>query len=173
MNSLRGRIAGFNRWAGSSQAGNFGLRGLGWGASAFVVVLGSWLAVRLLAGFAAPLPAPQQSVRQSPLAVAAQFAERPLMGQKTQAAGASVAGPAIQNVQLLGILSSRVARDARAIIRQEGRPVPLVLAIGDELASGVKLIAIESKQITIFSMGRESTLAFPGPTQPLVLTNKN
>lgn len=173
MNLLRGQFAGLSRWAGSSQAGNFWLRGLGWGASVLVVVLGSWLAVRLLAGFALPLPAPQQSVQQSPLAVAAQFAERPLMGQKAVAPGVSATVPVMQNVQLLGILSSRVAGDARAVLRQDGIPAPLVLAIGDELSTGVKLIAIEAKQITLFSMGRKSTLALPGPSQPLVLTNKN
>jgi hypothetical protein len=171
MTQLASGMTGFNQRAGSAAAKAMGLRGVGWGISALVVALGVWLVVQLLGGFVAPLPAPQQSLRQSPLAVAAQFAERPLLGRKSESA--AVAAPVVQNAQLLGVLSSRVASEARAIIRQEGQAAPLVLAIGDELASGVKLLAIGAQQVTLSAMGRESTLALPDPGPPAVLTNKH
>lgn len=171
MTRLASGMTSFNQRAGSAAAKAIGLRGLGWGISALVVALGVWLVVQLLGGFVAPLPAPQQSLRQSPLAVAAQFAERPLLGRKSESA--AVAAPVVQNAQLLGVLSSRVASEARAIIRQEGQAAPLVLAIGDELASGVKLLAIGAQQVTLSTMGRESTLALPDPGPPAVLTNKH
>ena len=173
MNQLYSGMAGFNLGSSSSAAKTMGLSVLGWGISALVVALGCWLTLHLLAGFVSPLPPPQPSLRLSPLAVAAQFAERPLMERGTEPAAAPVTGSVMQNAQLLGVLSSRVASEARAIIRREGLVAPLVLAIGDELASGVKLLAIGAQQVTISVSGRQTTLALPDPRPPSVLTEKN
>ena len=146
--------------------------------SGALVILGCWLAVRLLTGFTTPLPPPRQLVLQAPVAVAARLAEQALLGyaapsefSSTLPAGAS----ALQNLQLLGVWSSKVSAEARAIVRQDGGGAPLVLAIGDELASGIRLVAIAPGEITLAAPGREVTLTLPKPaTAPApASTDKN
>ncbi len=156
------------------------LRWLGWCVSGALVILGCWLAVRLLTGFTTPLPPPRQLVLQAPVAVAARLAEQALLGyaapsefSSTLPAGAS----ALQNLQLLGVWSSKVSAEARAIVRQDGGGDPLVLANGDELASGsgIRLVAIAPGEITLAAPGREVTLTLPKPaTAPApASTDKN
>lgn len=152
------------------------LRWLGWGVSGALVILGCWLAVRLLTGFTTPLPPPRQLVLQAPVAVAARLAEQALLGyaapaefSSTLPAGAST----LQNLQLLGVWSSKVSAEARAILRQDGGGAPLVLAIGDELASGIRLVAIAPGEITLAAPGREVTLTLPRPATAPASTDKN
>ena len=152
------------------------LRGLGWCVSGALVILGCWLAVRLLTGFTTPLPPPRQLVLQAPVAVAARLAEQALLGyaapaefSSTLPAGAST----LQNLQLLGVWSSKVSAEARAILRQDGGGAPLVLAIGDELASGIRLVAIAPGEITLAAPGREVTLTLPRPATAPASTDKN
>ena len=177
---FRLRTTGLSGWTGSGLGAMPMLRGLGWCVSGALVILGCWLAVRLLTGFTTPLPPPRQLVLQAPVAVATRLAEQVLLGYATPAefsstlqAGAS----ALQNLQLLGVWSSKVSAEARAIVRQDGGGDPLVLAIGDELASGsgIRLVAIAPGEITLAAPGREVTLTLPKPaTAPApASTDKN
>ena len=173
---FRLRTTGLSGWTGSGLGAMPMLRWLGWCVSGALVILGCWLAVRLLTGFTTPLPPPRQLVLQAPVAVAARLAEQALLGYATPAefsstlpAGAS----ALQNLQLLGVWSSKVSAEARAIVRQDGGGAPLVLAIGDELASGIRLVAIAPGEITLAAPGREMTLTLPRPATAPTSTDKN
>lgn len=175
---FRLRTTGLSGWTGSGLGAMPMLRGLGWCVSGALVILGCWLAVRLLTGFTTPLPPPRQLVLQAPVAVATRLAEQVLLGYATPAefsstlqAGAS----ALQNLQLLGVWSSKVSAEARAIVRQDGGGDPLVLAIGDELASGsgIRLVAIAPGEITLAAPGREMTLTLPRPATAPTSTDKN
>jgi hypothetical protein len=130
MMMFRLRTTGLSGWTGSGLGAMPMLRWLGWCVSGALVILGCWLAVRLLTGFTTPLPPPRQLVLQAPVAVAARLAEQALLGyaapsefSSTLPAGAS----ALQNLQLLGVWSSKVSAEARAIVRQDGGGAPLVL----------------------------------------------
>ena len=173
---FRLRTTGLSGWTGSGLGAMPMLRWLGWCVSGALVILGCWLAVRLLTGFTTPLPPPRQLVLQAPVAVAARLAEQALLGyaapsefSSTLPAGAS----ALQNLQLLGVWSSKVSAEARAIVRQDGGGAPLVLAIGDELASGIRLVAIAPGEITLAAPGREMTLTLPRPATAPTSTDKN
>lgn len=173
---FRLRTTGLSGWTGSGLGAMPMLRWLGWGVSGALVILGCWLAVRLLTGFTTPLPPPRQLVLQAPVAVAARLAEQALLGyaapaefSSTLPAGAST----LQNLQLLGVWSSKVSAEARAILRQDGGGAPLVLAIGDELASGIRLVAIAPGEITLAAPGREVTLTLPRPATAPASTDKN
>ena len=176
MMMFRLRTTGLSGWTGSGLGAMPMLRWLGWCVSGALVILGCWLAVRLLTGFTTPLPPPRQLVLQAPVAVAARLAEQALLGyaapsefSSTLPAGAS----ALQNLQLLGVWSSKVSAEARAIVRQDGGGAPLVLAIGDELASGIRLVAIAPGEITLAAPGREMTLTLPRPATAPTSTDKN
>jgi hypothetical protein len=176
MMMFRLRTTGLSGWTGSGLGAMPMLRWLGWGVSGALVILGCWLAVRLLTGFTTPLPPPRQLVLQAPVAVAARLAEQALLGyaapaefSSTLPAGAST----LQNLQLLGVWSSKVSAEARAILRQDGGGAPLVLAIGDELASGIRLVAIAPGEITLAAPGREVTLTLPRPATAPASTDKN
>ena len=173
---FRLRTTGLSGWTGSGLGAMPMLRWLGWCVSGALVILGCWLAVRLLTGFTTPLPPPRQLVLQAPVAVAARLAEQALLGyaapsefSSTLPAGAST----LQNLQLLGVWSSKVSAEARAILRQDGGGAPLVLAIGDELASGIRLVAIAPGEITLAAPGREVTLTLPRPATAPASTDKN
>jgi hypothetical protein len=130
-------------------------------AAAAVLGAGSWVLAGLLWGFAAPLPAPPAMPPESPAAVARQLAAHPLFGSGPPEAAAPAIVP--HSLQLLGVLSSRDAAQARAVIRREGEPRPLVLGVGEPVAAGLTLTRIAPRQVTLSAGGGETVLALPEP----------
>lgn len=130
-------------------------------ATPAVIGAGCWVLAELFWGFTVALPAPLAMAAENPLSVATKIAARPLFG--TAPSAQVVVATLPPNLKLLGVLSSATTGEARAIIRREGEDKTMVLAIGDEVSSGVRLTRIEAEQITLSSMGRSSLLALPKP----------
>lgn len=138
-------------------------RHLGLGFSLIVVAGGCWLLAGLFWGFTSPLPRPALPRDTQPVPVAERLAARSLFaGTPATARSAETT----DGWRLIGVSASGDTRTARAIIRREGQLPPLVLAIGDELGSGNRLLRIEPDQVVLGNAGRKTVLALPRPTQP-------
>lgn len=127
-----------------------------------VAGLGCWLASGLVWGFSTPAPAPATRLESRPQQVAEALASRPLFG-----AGLPIATLAPEsNWRLLGVVAGSDAQAARAILRRDGEPATLVLAVGDDAGGGATLRRIGSDGIVLVAAGRESHLSLPRPAGP-------
>lgn len=124
-----------------------------------VALLGAWMVGGLLWGFSTATPAPPVRTDGRPQEIADALASRPLFG-----AGLSTPPIAAEsNWRLLGVLAGHDAQAARAILRRDGEPATLVLAVGDDAGGGATLRAIGSDGIVLVAGGRESRLNLPQP----------
>lgn len=115
----------------------------------------------LLWGFSTPAPAPATLGESQPQAVAEALASRPLF-----AAGMSVPTVAANsNWNLLGVLAASDTQAARAILRRDGEPATLVLAVGDDAGGGATLRHIGKDGIVLAAAGGESRLSLPRPAE--------
>lgn len=146
------------------------IRHLGQLLAALVAGIGIWVLAGLLWGFSSPPPRPVTPGEARPQILAERIAARALFATR----GDSVATPAItlDNWQLLGVTASDDERTARAIIRREGQSTPQVLAIGDEIDRGIRLLRIEPQQIVLRGASGENVLSLPRPGQPDLLTRQ-
>lgn len=116
----------------------------------------------LLWGFSTPAPAPATPGGSRPQEIAEVLASRPLF-----AAGMSAPTfAADSNWQLLGVLAGSDAQTARAILRRDGEPATLVLAVGDAAGVGATLRHIGNDGVVLVAAGRESRLSLPRPAKP-------
>ncbi|WP_412479713.1 type II secretion system protein N [Azonexus sp. IMCC34839] len=124
----------------------------------FVTAVGVWIVATLLWGFSSPRAAPYRLVSESPSAIAERLASRRLMGGTSQAAGGT--NERIGDMLLIGLLAADKASQSRAIIRQDGEPLPRVVSVGDTLAGALSVRAIDRDGVELSSGAR---LALPRP----------
>jgi hypothetical protein len=129
-------------------------------ASLLVLAGGAWLLAGLAWDFGMPTGRPAIAHESS----AADAAER-LAGRSPFASPAPAAQSAVtpSSLMLVGVAASAERGRARAVIRREGQPAPLVAAVGDEIAPGLRLQRIERDQVVLTGPAGESRLALPQP----------
>ncbi len=131
---------------------------LGHLASLAVLLGTSWLLAGLLGAFVLPAAAPASSRNSEPQAAAALLVAAPLFS------GTGVAAPQAEpasQLQLLGILASDRAEQARAIIRRDGEAKPLVVAIGDRIGEQFIVKRIAPRQVELLAGSTASRLELP------------
>lgn len=123
-----------------------------------LVALGfGWLATGLIGDFLLPRPAPVVDIERDPLRVAGQLAALNVSAPRQTAASA----PA--NLLLAGIAASADPRLARALIRRDGQPDILVLAVGEEISAGTRVDRIERDAVLLTGPAGHSRLTLPQP----------
>ena len=153
-----------HRQSGPVELSELAVRRLGKLLAALVAGTGIWLLAGLLWGFSSP-PAPPLPVWESrPQVVGERIAARALFASREHTA--ATPATAVDNWQLLGVTASDNARSARAIIRREAQAQPLILAIGDDLDRGIRLLRIEPEQVVLRGSGGEMILSLPRPFEP-------
>lgn len=133
---------------------------LGHLASLAVLLGTSWLLAGLLGAFVLPAAAPASSRNSEPQAAAALLVAAPLFSGTGTGVAAPQAEPASQ-LQLLGILASDRAEQARAIIRRDGEAKPLVVAIGDRIGEQFIVKRIAPRQVELLAGSTASRLELP------------
>lgn len=138
---------------------------LGHLASLAVLLGTSWLLAGLLGAFVLPAAAPASSRNSEPQAAAALLVAAPLFSGTGTGTGVAApqAEPASQ-LQLLGILASDRAEQARAIIHRDGEAKPLVVAIGDRIGEQFIVKRIAPRQVELLAGSTASRLELPAAT---------
>lgn len=126
-------------------------------ASLLVLLAACWLATRVLGAFLLSAPAPLVAQDHDPLNAAALLAASPLAAGQVQAAVTE----SVSHMQLVGVFASEQAQQARAIIRLDGEPKALVLAIGERIGDQYVVKQITPRRVELMAGGSLRVLELP------------
>lgn len=132
-------------------------------AGALVIAAGSWLLAGLIWDFPIAAGTPPIADETSAADAAERLAGHPLFAQAAPAARSATAA---LDLTLVGVAASADSARARAVIRRAGQALPLVVAVGDEVAPGLRLRRIARDQVELAGPAGESRLALPQPQLP-------
>lgn len=175
---LAGMISRFHR-AGLSRAGNGtaensnalsgGLALLLRGLHGMVLLTGIWWMAALCTQFLLPAAPPPLLVTESPVVVASGIASRHVYGLAAATAPAtSGTEKSTAAYRLVGLIAaSGPHTSGTAVLAEHGKTETLVVQAGQDVAPGIRLLAVAADHVILRTGQGEFSLRLPEPARPV------
>jgi len=125
------------------------------------LVAGTYLLMKVAWGWFLPTAAPHIETDNQPLAAAALITENKMFGAVAGSGRQQANLPRVGEYQLTGTIASLGKAVGYAILKKDGEKKARVVATGEEISPGLKLVAVEKTTIRIAQDGVESLLRLP------------